>query len=257
MMPSPWSTSWNVICSEREDDCSAQERAILLKPLVSSVVSFSRTTSVVFFSFALSKTWLHAEDGRLWRSQMGGFRSSGGRIQSRRGGLGDSSSAAEAEQFVSLVCRGARVIQFFAKPATDPALRVNPDVARVAAQEKARKIEKALEVMSDVEGPAVDAFRAELGPALDVQIAQCESFVSRSQRRLTATGNRGGTLGRSQGQVGEVDVRGRAGPIAPFATTNTEDELARLPAQVVELQLAAQDRESAVSKGTNQRRNLV
>ena len=47
--------------------------------------------------------------------------------------------------------------------------------------------------MSDVEGPAVDALRAELKevqsaaavPTLDVQIEQYESFISRSQRKLT------------------------------------------------------------------------
>ena len=45
------------------------------------------------------------------------------------------------------------------RPATDPIRRVSPDLARVTAQERARKLEKALEVMSDVEGPAVEAIR--------------------------------------------------------------------------------------------------
>ena len=57
---------------------------------------------------------------------------------------------------------------------------------------QARKLEKALEAMSDEEGPVVDALRAELKnaqsvaavPALDVQIEQCQSFIARSQRRL-------------------------------------------------------------------------
>ena len=40
---------------------------------------------------------------------------------------------------------------------TDAIRRVSPDVARATAQEKARKLEKALEVMSDVDGPAVEA----------------------------------------------------------------------------------------------------
>ena len=57
------------------------------------------------------------------------------------------------------------------------------------AQEKARKLEKALEVVSDVDGPAAEALRAEgpersFGPTLDVQIQQCESFIIRSERRL-------------------------------------------------------------------------
>ena len=78
-----------------------------------------------------------------------------------------------------------------ARPA-DPVRRVSPDLARVTAQERARKLEKALEVMSDVEGPAVEAIRVELKkaqnaaavPTLDVQIQQCESFITRSERRL-------------------------------------------------------------------------
>ena len=79
-----------------------------------------------------------------------------------------------------------------AKLAMDPAQRVSPDTARAAAQEKARKLEKALEVMSDVEGPVVDALRAKskkvqsaaVVPALDVHMEQCESFISKSQRWL-------------------------------------------------------------------------
>ena len=78
------------------------------------------------------------------------------------------------------------------KSTTDAVHRVSPDAARATAQEKARKLEKALEVMSDVDGPAVEALRAELKrvqnaasvPTVDVQIQQCESFITRSQRRL-------------------------------------------------------------------------
>ena len=59
-------------------------------------------------------------------------------------------------------------------------------------QRMARKFEEALEAMSDEEGPVVDALRAELKkaqsaaavPALDVQIEQCQSFISGTQRRL-------------------------------------------------------------------------
>ena len=77
------------------------------------------------------------------------------------------------------------------KSTTDAVRRVSPD-ARATAQEKARKLEKALEVMSDVDGPAVEALRAELKkvqnaasvPTVDVQIQQCESFIMRSERRL-------------------------------------------------------------------------
>ena len=72
-------------------------------------------------------------------------------------------------------------------PVLDPSHRVSLDTARAVAQVKARKLERALEVMSDVEGSAVHAIRAELKksqsaaavPALDVQIEQCEAFISR------------------------------------------------------------------------------
>ena len=104
-----------------------------------------------------------------------------------------------------------------ARPATDPVRRVSPDLARVTAQERARKLEKALEVMSDVEGPAVEAIRVELKeaqnaaavPTLDVQIQQCVSFITRSERRLAeidATRCRGGVVDRSQGEVGAITI---------------------------------------------------
>ena len=78
------------------------------------------------------------------------------------------------------------------RPATEPQQRVSPEVARAAASEKVKKLEKALEAMCDEAGPVVDALRAELKrahsaaavPALDVQIEQCNSFITRSQRRL-------------------------------------------------------------------------
>ena len=57
--------------------------------------------------------------------------------------------------------------------ATDPVRRVSPDLARVTAQERARKLEKALEVMSDAEGPAVEAIRVELKKA-QITAAVCQ-----------------------------------------------------------------------------------
>ena len=43
--------------------------------------------------------------------------------------------------------------------------KVNPDVARDAARNKISKLEKALEVLSDSTGPAVDALKSELEKA--------------------------------------------------------------------------------------------
>ena len=101
------------------------------------------------------------------------------------------------------------------RPATDPVRCVSPYLARVTAQERARKLEKALEVMSDVEGPALrvelkKAQNAAAVPPLDGQIQQCESFISRSERpvgrdRRTKT-CRGRVVDESQGEVGAVAV---------------------------------------------------
>ena len=70
--------------------------------------------------------------------------------------------------------------------------KVNPDVARDAARNKISKLEKALEVLSDSTGPAVDALKSELEkarqaakvPPLNVQISSTQDFIRRSERRL-------------------------------------------------------------------------
>ena len=69
------------------------------------------------------------------------------------------------------------------RPATDPTQqRVNPDVARAAATENARKFEKALEAMSDEEGPVVDALRAELKTAQSAAAVPTSNSANRSFR---------------------------------------------------------------------------
>ena len=137
------------------------------------------------------------------------------------------------------------------RPATDPAQRVSPDTARAAAQEKVRKLEKALEVMADVEGPAVDALRAELKkvqsaamvPALDVQMEQCESFISRSQRRLAELDKQREAeeelLTEARARLERLRLEAEQCRAASSATLNVDSELTRLRAQVVELQRAA------------------
>ena len=129
---------------------------------------------------------------------------------------------------------------------------VSPDIARAVAQEKARKLEKALEVMTDVEGPAVDALRAELKkvqgaaavPVLDVQIEQCESFIALSQRWLTELEKQRGTeeefLFEAKARLESLRAQAEQVRVAPSAATNAESELARLRGQVVELQRTKQ-----------------
>ena len=70
--------------------------------------------------------------------------------------------------------------------------KVSPDVLRDAARTKIQKLEKALEVMGDAVGPAVDALKAELDkarqaakvPPLSIQIAATQDFIKRSEKRL-------------------------------------------------------------------------
>ena len=68
--------------------------------------------------------------------------------------------------------------------------KVNPDAARDAARNKVSKLEKALEVLGDSTGPAVDALKSELEkarqavPPLNVQISSTQDFIRRSERRL-------------------------------------------------------------------------
>ena len=143
--------------------------------------------------------------------------------------------------------QGSKGPRVSAIPATDPVQRASPDTARAAAQEKARKLENALEVMSDVEGPALDALRAELKkvhsaaavPPLDVQMEQCESFISRSQRRLAELDKQRATEEELLTEAKARLERLRLEAAASSATPNTDSELSRLRAQVMELQRAA------------------
>ena len=67
------------------------------------------------------------------------------------------------------------------KTSTDAVRRVSPDAARATAQEKARKLEKALEVMSDVDGPTVEALRAELKKVQNAVSVQVRTAVGRDR----------------------------------------------------------------------------
>ena len=218
----------------------------------------------MFCSFALCKTWFHAAP-RMVDSGGSGRVASGYQGAAPKVGevaYEDSSSASEAGTSSSSAwCAGEQGPYGLCKTCNGPSVARQPRRGPSgSARESSQKLEKALEVMSDVEGPAVDALRAELKkaqgaaavPALNVQIAQCASFISRSERRLADLEKQRATeeellleaKTRLERLRSKAEVR-----TAPCATTNAEDELARLRAQVVELQVAAQDRESAVAKG--------
>ena len=69
--------------------------------------------------------------------------------------------------------------------------RINPDAAREMAQCTVVRLEKALEAMGDVKGPAVEVLKSELTKAkpaskqpLDVEIEQCRKYSARGERRI-------------------------------------------------------------------------
>ena len=107
------------------------------------------------------------------------------------------------------------------------------------AQERARKLEKALEVMSDVEGPAVEALHAELkgsercfsadigraDSAVRIFHHEVQTAVARDRRATSCRG----VVDRSQGQRSEMIAEP---PVLP----DWEAEVKRLLQQMTELQ---------------------
>ena len=97
----------------------------------------------------------------------------------------------------------------------------------------------------------MDALRAELKkvqsaaavPALDVRIEQCESFISRSQRRLAELDKQRVAeeelLTEVTARLGRLRLEAEQCRAASSATPNVDSELTRLRAQFVELQRAA------------------
>ena len=70
--------------------------------------------------------------------------------------------------------------------------RVGPSAARDLAKNKIVQLERALEAMGGMEGPAVQAIKLELEkartaskkPPLNVEIEEARKFITRSMRRL-------------------------------------------------------------------------
>ena len=77
-------------------------------------------------------------------------------------------------------------------PPVGPRPRINPDVAREMAHTKVSRLEKALEAMGDLQGPVVEALKADLEKAkaaskkqsVEVEIDECRKFISRRIREL-------------------------------------------------------------------------
>ena len=115
--------------------------------------------------------------------------------------------------------------------------------------------ENALEVVSDSEGPAVEAIRAELKtvqsavsvPTLDVRIQQCDLFISRSERRLAEIDAQRvaeeESLTEARATLERLRSRAMRSRVALVVVSpDAEDELTRLRAQVAEVQRAAVER---------------
>ena len=79
-------------------------------------------------------------------------------------------------------------------PPVGPRPRINPDVAREMAHTKVSRFKKALEAMGDLQGPVVEALKADLAearaaskkPSVEVEIDECRKFISRAERRIRA-----------------------------------------------------------------------
>ena len=73
-----------------------------------------------------------------------------------------------------------------------PVVRADPDSIREAARIRVMKLEKALEVMGDSQGPAVECLRSELEKAklasrrrpINVEVDECRKFIARSGKRI-------------------------------------------------------------------------
>ena len=74
------------------------------------------------------------------------------------------------------------------KSSRKPVLLVNPDNSREAARLKVVKLEKALEVMGDSQGPAVECMKLELEKARNgenVEVEECRKFIIRPEKRIS------------------------------------------------------------------------
>ena len=68
----------------------------------------------------------------------------------------------------------------------------SPDASGECARAKIAKLEKALEVMGECQGPAVEALKAELErtrdaakpPPINVEVEECRKFIQRSEKRI-------------------------------------------------------------------------
>ena len=119
----------------------------------------------------------------------------------------DTTSPSEAGTSSSSAwCAGEQGTKSFCKTCNGPSTARQSRPQRAAAQEKVKKLEKALGNYVRRGGAKREGQSAAAVPALDVQVEQCESFTSRSQRRLgragQTTSGRGRTLERSEGPVG-------------------------------------------------------
>ena len=200
---------------------------ICKSPFVSNVVLLARTTSVVFFIFAFSKTWSYAAPRLVHFGGPGWLAAShqGAAPEVREVASKDSSIPSEAGTSSSSAwCAGSKGRTAFAKVATDTGLRVSPDIARAAAQEKREGVGSDDRLGGASSGCAPcrieEGVRCSGGatsrrPNRTVRVIHL-AFAETFDRAREATCDRGGALARSQGQVGEVAVRGRAGPRCTF-----------------------------------------
>ena len=121
-------------------------------------------------------------------------------------------------------------------PPVGPRPRMNPDIAREMAHTKVSRLEKALEAMGDLQGPVVEALKADLEkakaaskkPSVEVEIDECRKFISSGgeahQRAGHGAGQGTSFSGRSSGASRETGGRAIQVPRDPrHAPWDTSD----------------------------------
>ena len=130
-------------------------------------------------------------------------------------------------------------------------VRVGPSAARDLAKNKIVQLERALEAMGGMEGPAVQAIKLELEkartaskkPPLNVEIEEARKFITRSMRRLKEMEER--LLSEAQENLKKMLAEQEKGPSHPAPSQDATSQITDLQQMVNMLQV---ERDSLVAE---------
>ena len=145
--------------------------------------------------------------------------------------------------------------------------RVNPDASRELARAKIAKLEKALEVMGECKGPAIEALKAELErtrdsakrPPINVEVDECRKSIQRSEKRIreldAERAAEAFALKEAKDRLQRLEVEQAQQPDpnahpAPSVPRDWQAEMEALKAQLAHLE---QERDEAVRVATRKR----